>query len=177
MLEMSGRLVIAPGEVRKVLPNATLAFNGLFYENVLGKAHLLIPENTGLMHIIKVPELDQYRIIDGKYEGGVVVLVVASNTGDYKSARIRFSENFTDYDIVVRDDMDDSLNFTVLEKGIMVSIQKDGVIEVMPVKPFEDSVRIVEDKSVGGFMKLGNDGGRVTFHSANKLYAMTLWHA
>ncbi len=173
ILQIGGRLVVGPGPTRKILPNATSVYNGLVVESVLGKTHLLIPAAPGVMPIVAVPELDAYRIVEAKYERGVAGLLVATKDGQYRQARVRFDAAFTRYDFELRDDADD-LNFTVLDKGIIVSIPRDGVIEVAPSTPGGGAVRVVEDPQIRLFMRLVNDAGRLAFYAEHRIYAATL---
>ena len=74
----------------------------------------------------------------------------------------------------VRDDVDDPMNFTVLEKDVIISIPKDGRIEVTSARPGNDLMREVEDAQIGGFLRLYNDGGRVLAASGKKIYTISL---
>lgn len=173
IIEMGDRLVIGPGQVRKILPNATTAYSGVFVENALGKTYLLIPAGTGNMPVVAVPELDAYRIVEARHERGVVMLVVANEQGEYQQARIRFDSSYSAYDFEVRD-VDEPMNFAVLDKGIIVSIPQDGRIEVVPAAPNSDSMRVIDDPSVKTFMRLVNDAGRLAFYSEKEVYWASL---
>ncbi len=174
IMEMGCRMVISPGPVRKVLPNATTVFSNIVYEDVLGKAHLLIPVRAGEMPIVRTPELDGYKVVDARYQRGVAMFVVADRDGNYRQVRFRFDSDFTSHDVEVRDDVDDPMNFTVLDKGLIISIPRDGRLEVALAKPGNDMVREVDDAQIGGFLRLYNDGGRVLASSSKKIYAISL---
>ena len=174
IMEMGRRMMISPGPVRKVLPNATTVFNNIVYEDVLGKAHLLIPVRAGEMPIVRTPELDGYKVVDARYQRGVAMFVVADRDGNYRQVRFRFDSDVTSHDVEVRDDVDDPMNFTVLDKGLIISIPRDGRLEVALAKPGNDMVREVDDAQIGGFLRLYNDGGRVLAASGKKIYTISL---
>lgn len=174
IVELNNKVVVTPGIARKVLPNATIVYNGLIVQSVLGKTHLMIPARSGFMPVIPVPELDGYKIIDAKYENNVVMVSVADNAGDYYQVRLRFNEDFTQYDIDIRDDIENPLNFSVLDKGVIISILKDGVMEVVANTPNSAAVRVVEDKQVSGTIQIFNDNGRLGAFLGSELYTLKL---
>jgi len=174
VIDTGKKLFLAPGTVRKILPNAISLYTNVLVENIMGKTYLLLPNVSGQMPIVAIKEMDSYRIIDGRYENQVAVFMVADKQGKYQQVRIRFNPNFSNYDIGFRDDVDDYLNFAVLDKGVVIYLLKDGRIEVTSTQAFNSSVRIIEDKQVGCYMKLANDGGRLAFFSGNQLFSMHL---
>lgn len=174
IMDRADRLIIAPGTVRQVLANATTIFNGVIYQNIMGKAHLMLPVASGIMPLVRIAELDSLNIIDGRYEKGVVVFYLVNQKGDYQQARIRFTEDFSAYDIEFREDIDEPLNFTVLDKGIVAYIANDGLMEISSSMAFSNTLRRVEDKQIASIMKLSSDGDRMLFFSEKKLYQMLL---
>ncbi len=174
IIELANGITLAPGLSRKILPNATTAFDGFLYENVLGKAHIIIPLAAGNMPIIRVTELDQLKVIDGRYENGVIYMVIADDKGEYKQLRLRFNDEFNDYDVELRSDIENFLNFTTLQKNIIVSIPEDGRLEVSSSRPAQMSIRQVEDAQISSQMRLYNDRGNAAIISANKIYSINL---
>lgn len=126
------------------------------------------------MPIVRTPELDGYKVVDARYQRGVAIFVVADRDGNYRQVRFRFTSDFALYDAEVRDDVDDPLNFTVLDRGMIISIPRDGRLEVTSAKPGDDRVREVDDDQIGGFLRLYTDGVRVMATSDKKIYAISL---
>ncbi len=174
IITMGDKLIVAPGMVRKVLPHATEVFDGLVVQNILGKTHLLIPVASGIMPIMAINELDPYTIVEAKYEQGVAVMNLADKKGNYTQARVRFSHNYLNYDIEFRSDVDQTINFTVLDKGIVVYLSSDNLIEITSSEPFSDAVKLVEDPQIHSYMRLANDAGRVAFTVDERLFTMSL---
>jgi hypothetical protein len=168
------RVVVSPGVSRTILPNATQVYTDIVLQNVLGKTHALLPVKPGVMPIIAVPELDVYRIIDARFSGGVAIFQVATQVGDYQTMRLRFTNDFTSYDVEIRSDIDDPLNFTVLEKGLIVRGPRAGTLEITPTSIHRPEVRLVDDVALPPDLHLANDNGQVIFSAGSALYALSL---
>ena len=173
---LGARVVVSPGPSRAILPNATQVYTDIVLQNVLGKPHALLPVKLGVMPVIAVPELDGYRIIDARFSAGVAIFQVATQGGDYQTLRLRFSGDYTRYDTEWRTDADDPLNFTVLDKGIIVRSLRAGALEIASTAAQRQEVRVVEDAALATGMCLSNDNGRVVFTAGDTLYALTLSH-
>jgi len=106
--------------------------------------------------------------------GGVAIFFVATAQGDYYTLRLRFAPDYSQYDCEQRSDIDDPLNFTVLDKGIMLRQPRAGTIEVTPIALHRHEIRLVDDAALAANIRLANDNGRVVFTAGDTLYSLSL---
>ena len=178
-LEDKGENILAsigPSNTYNVMPNSTQMFDGFLYNTLLEKPYLLLPKvNGGDVSFFpkQIPELEKYKIIDGKFEGNTLIIIGYKNNG-YDRLVFSFDEPRNKY--VVKKDEDiygRAVNFTVLGNGIVVNIPDDGVLEI-----FKDgnisSMKIIKDPIVGSDMKLCNNGLDVLFYRGNELYSLKM---
>ena len=159
-----------------IMPKSSQIFDNIIYQNVLGKAYLVIPHpeesiKNSSCSILHVPELNGYRIIDGKFENKVAML-----TGNKGSVNTKFILRFNGdlkYDCRVIDD-DISINFTVLDNGICISINGDDAIEVFSNNLTSNKINSIQDPDINQSMMLTKDGIRAMFFNQNKLYSLSM---
>lgn len=172
VINMGGRLLMAAGNSRAVLPSL-MSFGSLFIENAMGAIHLMIPETGGRMAVVRVKELDGWKIIDAGYERQVAMVSIANKQGEYRQAVIRFSEGFDQYDCRIIE-TDVALNFTVTERNMLVAMYRDGEIEVSSIKPGSKDVRIIEDSQIVSAINLVNDAGRVGGFAGDSYFSLAV---
>lgn len=176
--ELAGRKQISVTSARKILPHAITVYSGVIVQNLLGKIYLMIPEAAGRMPQIAVPELDQYKIIDGRYESGVAVFRVADTKGNYQYIRLIFNNALIAYQSQTLADTGDWMNFTVIDKGhqqqVLVSLPADSGIELLNPAEQNRQIRVIEDDKIKTTMRLVNDAGRVAFYADKSIYTMRM---
>lgn len=180
--ELGGRKHVTLVSARKILPNATSIYAGMFVQNILGKIHLMLPVSTGVMPFIAVPELDKMKIIDARFEKAVAVFLVADHQGNYKYFRFIFNQNHTDYSLMEIAETQDVMNFVVLgasnAKQLLITLGRDKQIEIMNINTAgtknPDQLRIVNDDKLKTLMRLSNDAGRVSFYVDDSIYSMQM---
>lgn len=92
--EFGLKLVASLGTIWRVLPHATTVLEGLLHQDVLGQPYLIVPLKPGSCHTVSVPEAMGYRIVDGKFESGIVELIL-HRKGIYDRLQLKFKENGT----------------------------------------------------------------------------------
>jgi hypothetical protein len=159
-----------------VMPKSSQLLDNIIFQNVLGKSYLVIPHpeessKNSSCAIILAPELNGYRIIDGKYENKVAMLT--GNKGSVNSKFIFRFNGDSKYDCRIIDDST-SINFTVLDNGICISINDDDTIEVFSNNLASNKVNAIQDPDINQSMMLTKDGVRTLFFNQNKLYSLTM---
>lgn len=173
--EGNGKILTTPATTWKIMPKASTVLDGVVYQNILGKAYLSIPipENHSMV-VIPIPEMDGYRIIDGKHENRICMLT-GHKGSVYSKIILRFDETYSKYDIRIIDNIEYSnINFTTLENGVCVSINDDDSLEVFAHHLTNNRVIGYKDPSINSSMTLCKDGARVMFFKGNKLYSMKM---
>jgi hypothetical protein len=134
---------------------STEMFRGFVFQNILGKSYLTIPYKEGLCTNVAVKELDGYRVLDGKSESNICV-VIAERKGKYSKFILTFNENFESYNLRIEEDIPyQDINFTVLNNGVCVltndnevQIFKDKNIKSIPNPPFSTSNKLINISGV-----------------------------
>lgn len=174
--EFGDRVVPSVKQTWNIMPLSSQLFDNMIYQNVLGKAYIVIPHpeeslKNSSCSIVSVPELNGYRIIDGKYENKVCMLI--GNKGSVTSKFIlRFSDD-SKYDCRIVDDST-FINFTVLDNGISISINDDDTIEVFSNNLSSNKVNAIQDPDINQSMMLVKDGIKTLFFNQNKLYSLSM---
>jgi len=172
--ELGNRILASPKTVWSVLPQSTQCFQGCAFQDVLGKAYFLIPlpaEIHSSLMIKPVPELDGYRILDARHEGRIL-LVTGFKAGVYHKFLLRFSADYGQYELRDLKTDDPSLNFTVLENGLVVLIPEEEHLELF----HRDSpkVRQILSPDVRTSLRLAHDGITVVASEGNEVFRLRM---
>lgn len=160
--------------VANVLDKATVMYDGVVIQNLLGAKWISIFPESGSHLQIRMPELDDYKILDAKYDDGVLMIVGSTKAGLYDKMIFRFDDSST-YDIRVLKDISPSgLNFVVLDNGICVHLNEEENIEIFSRKKDSAGLNIIDDPEISSDMKLFKMGTKVLAAKAEKLYSLTM---
>lgn len=173
LTELGDRCLVSPGRVWRLLPQATRLLRNLLYENVLGRAHLLIPFQPGACQRLPVPELDGYRLVDGVWEPRLAVLIAYRN-GQYDRFWLHLDPACSRYQLRKEADLAvPMLNVIRLANDLTVSLH--GTLELRHGDdPATATVRILTDVTAVAALTLASDGQRVLGFTGNRLYQLTL---
>ncbi|MCF8019877.1 MAG: hypothetical protein K9L62_10800 [Vallitaleaceae bacterium] len=158
-------------------PNSSQMFSGVVVQSVLGKTYLAIPlpsfDKSSFM-IKAIPELNEYRIMDAKYENKICVLT-GYKGGVYSRFIIIFDDKHTKYTLRQVNDVDyATINFTCLDNGVCVLITDDDAIEIFLNRIDKDAVKRIEDPIINSTMRLCKEGNQVRFFRNNKVYEIKM---
>lgn len=100
-------------------------FDGMVVQNMLDTCRLAIPFAPGKCSIIRINELDKYRIIDAKYDSGVAI-VLAEQGGKYHRFTLIFNKEATTYTVRIDNDVPlQDINFIIKDNGVCISSNDD----------------------------------------------------
>lgn len=157
------------------LPSATKVFDGGIIQNLLGRYYVSIFPTTGKCYQIAIPELDDYQIVDAKYENKVMVVIGVHKNGKYDRMIFKLSNEFNSYSFRKKEDITYSgINFTVTDAGTVILINEEEDVEAFLNKKEIDSVKEIDDKVISGDMKLYHDGSTVLFARGKKFYKISM---
>jgi len=172
--EIGDHIFVTMKTVANVMDRASTLYEGVVVQQALGSWYVSIFTETQKSYQYHLKELDNVRIIDAKYQNKVLMIVVEEK-GKYHRYILRFSDNYKDYDLrEIRDIQYAGLNFTVLDKGVCISLNEDGTIELFSNKKDSTSIKSIDDSVIDGNMKLVADGNRAIFYKDNKVYKISL---
>ena len=156
------------GNVWNIMPNSSTMFRGVIYQNILGKAYLTIPKKNNCQHY-HIPELNDYKIINAKYENGICEIVgFNSNQYDKMIFTLDKSKYFSRK---IENIQNTELNFIVLDNNIVISIT-DDFMEVY--KKGSSSIKKIANSYTNSNTVLCKDGINVRFFTNNKLYSIKM---
>jgi hypothetical protein len=165
-----GTIIPTPKKVWKCEEQSSEMFSGVIAQSVLGDAFLVIPYD-GKCKNIKVQELDDYRIIDAKYQNGVCV-VIGHKDGQYDKLVFKFDAG-SKYVLRIIEDIDYlPINFVTLDNGVCIMINEDDSVEIFLNKLHKDDVKRIEDPEIHSTMKLTKDGITAMFIKGNKVFSI-----
>ncbi len=117
---MGDRTIHLTRQACGVLQNATQMYDGVIFQNLLGKMHITLPYEKGKIAIKSIPELNGFRIISATARANICV-VVAEHKGKYNRFYITFDNSFTSYEIRIVDNVSClTTNLAVLPSGVAV---------------------------------------------------------
>jgi hypothetical protein len=174
--EFNSRFLPSLKVVGRVLdmPDATKVYDGVIVQQMLDRYVVSLFPSSGKSYQINLPELDGYRVLEGKYENNVLMLM-AEKKGKYSRFVMRFSSDFNSHDMRLVENVDyTNLNFTVTDAGICTMINEEEKLEAFSNKKDAGTIKIMEDPAIDGAMCLWHDGVKVIFSKDDKLYSMKM---
>ncbi len=173
----NGKIIPSVKTTWKVLPHATTLYEGVIYQNLLGKPHLQIPfkrsgaKLTSCM-IRHFPELEGYNIIDAKQREGICIILGHKDT-KYDKLIFRFSDDYKTHECRVESDVDLApINFVTLANGITIHFIDDNTIEIF--SRTSDKVKRIQDPDINSDMTLYLNGVNVGFFKDTKLFSFKM---
>lgn len=152
-----------------ILDLSTKVFDGVVFQDLLGKPHITLPFEKGKCITKAVPELKGYRIIEAKSEKNICV-VMAERKGAYCRFVLIFNDTFTAYEISKAEDVTYApINFTVMPNGLCI-MAVDSEVQVFK----GTQVKVINDPPFNPNTKLFNASGGVFFIDDNKVYSVKM---
>lgn len=172
--DVGGKVIPTPKVIANVLELATRIYPGVVIQNLLGSAFVSVLPSSGGAHQIRVPELEQYKIINARFENRML-MVIGARKGIYDRLCFVFDAAYSSYQMLppIKDITPGGLNFIVLENGICVHLTEEEKLEIRNVAA-PDKVRVIEDKVLGNDMSLVKINGRVGFVRGAKVFTMRI---
>lgn len=175
-METGSNIVATPKVVCQVMPNSTTMFNGLAIQNMLGAYYVCLFPQAGRVHQVHIKELDGYvKIMDAKFDSGVVFVVATNSKGITDEIIIRFDEKYDEYDVRKRENITFTcINFVVLDNGVCITINNQEQIEIFSKNIHSSSMKIIDDPIINNDMILYKNGTQVLFANGTKVYTIKM---
>ena len=172
--DMGGQVVATTKRVAQVLEHASRMFDGCVLQNLLGAAYLNVFPRSGASPQVRMEELDDYKIVDAKFDGGVLMVLGMKGT-QYDRLVFRFDQDSWVYDVRVIEDVNlTDLNFITLDSGVALCIDDQERQELFSTRRGSTSLKLIEDPVLGNDMILTREGGRAGFIRGSTLYRMSM---
>lgn len=172
--DIGGKQVFTFGDRYDVMPNSTKSMGSCFYMSVMGNTHFLLPSKTGSKYFlrnIRVKELDGYKIIEAKHDNNVLG-IIGEKDGKYDRFMLILDLIDGKYIINTENDIDAPfLNFVVLDNGIGVSMDEDGLVTIFTTKIDKYQTKTIKDDSITSTLRLFKSGTKVLFADGKKVFS------
>jgi hypothetical protein len=166
--------VLASHSVADVLEMASRLYEGCAVQNMLGSVFVSLFPRHRAGYQVRMAELDSYKIVDAKFDGGVL-MVIGAKGGRYDRLVFRFDPEFATYDLrTIADISPTGLNFITLSTGICVALTEEETLEAFSARQGVAGVRVVEDTALGNDLRLTKVGGKAGFTRGDKVYQVSL---
>lgn len=119
---IGSKFILSGSEVSGCLSSRKM-FENVIVATAISNAYVFIPGNIGL---IEVNEIKGYRIIDAKFDSGFCI-IIGEKKGRYR--KFLFKLNGREYTSKSESCDLDQVKFTVLKKGILITIIEDDFVE------------------------------------------------
>lgn len=176
--EIGKKILVSSKVVANVLENSSHVFEGVVVQNLLGAHYLSMFPMPGIHRQVKMPELDAYRVIDAKFDNGVLMVVGTRRQNQhlyYDRLVFRFEQDWSSYDVRKIENISFSgLNFVTLDNGICVSLNEDDEIEVFSNRKGSTGLKVLKDAVLGNDMRLCKNGASLLFARGNKVYSIRM---
>lgn len=145
---------------------STKIFDGVIFQDLLGKCYVTLPYETGKCITTPVKELNGYRILEARSEKNICG-VMAERKGIYYRFIFVFNKSFDSYTVTKADNVTyGPINFTVLPNGVCIMVV-DSDVQI-----FKDSdIKVIKDPPFDANTRLFNSSGKVYFIDNNKVYS------
>jgi len=171
--EIGNEIIPSFKVVGNILEHAAQFFDGVVVQNLLGNYFVSLLPESGKCYQIKIKEFDGYRIIDAKFDKGVL-MAVGTKAGKYNKFILRFDAIPNEYDIrMVMDIHYDGLNFTTTDGGLCVHLTENEEIEIFSARRGSAQIKIIDDAAIDGNMLLYNNGNKIEFAKGNGLHSIS----
>jgi hypothetical protein len=170
--DAGSQVIVSTCEVAQTLPHATRLYSGVVVQKLLGTTYVSLLFDAGAAQQVAVKELDAYRIVDAKYDRGVL-MVIGEHKGRYDRLIFRFDSG--NYDVrVVPGIAPAGLNFVTLDSGVCICLNEDEKLEMFRATRGTTAIKYVEDATLSGDMRLAKMGGTLLFHRNGRVYKMRM---
>jgi hypothetical protein len=98
--------------------------------DALTAKYVAVPFGENAVGIIRVKELDSFKIIAVVRKNRVAVLSVITKSASYKRIVMVFSEDYSSYQVQIEDVDNGSLSDVITESGVVVRFDPNGMLEL-----------------------------------------------
>ena len=167
--DFGGKILLTVKQVCNVSELSTKVFDGVIFQDLLGKIHITFPYEQGKCLFVSTPELNGFRILEAKSEKNICI-VLAEQKGIYYRFVMQFNDKFTQYTIRRSDNVSySSINFTLKSNGVCI-LAYSNELEIF----HGNQVKVISNSPIEDDMKLFELNGEVCFIDENKIYSVKM---
>lgn len=169
--EKIGKIKVIPRVVSSLNYNSSGIYDGVVIENIYGKYNAIIPYAYNSCVSVKVPELNNCRILDAK-RLDKWLFVIHERQGVLSLSYYFFDNSFTKYQYKVEDGIDfRNINAIIKQNGMVVLNKEDDVLELF--FDFQRGSKLIGNTPLQNDLML-IDGKNTCFVKENILYSIKM---
>jgi hypothetical protein len=173
--DLGSQTLVTSKLIVNTLEHSTKLYSGVVIQNLLGSTYVNLLLSSGASNQIQLSELDAYRIMDAKFDSGVLMVLGVDKKGNYDRLVFRFDFSFDSYDVrVISGVSQGGLNFVTLDSGVCVCLTSNEEFELFSSRKDSATIKIIEDNAISGDMQLFKQGVRLLAAQENKLYGLKM---
>jgi hypothetical protein len=169
VLNNSSAIILVP--VAQISSKSTLCLDGFAIQNLLGTYYFSLFPESKKHYQIKISELDSYRVISGKFDKNIV-MVIAEKLGKYFKFILKFNKDYDKYVCTIIEDSE-RINFTCLPTGVVINVNETNNLELFTIKLDDNTVKIIQDTDFSDKM-LDSVDNNVIYYENNKVFNIRL---
>jgi hypothetical protein len=156
--------------VGNVMMKSTRMFEGVAIQNLLGAYYVSVFSSPGACYQVRLRELDGYQLIEARLYRHVLI-IIGTKAGRYDKLIFRFAEDFDGYDLRVTADITlTSINFTVLDSGIVLHLTDEDELEIFSRLKDSTKMKVIGDPTLHSEVKLFHTGSQALIARGSKLF-------
>ena len=170
--ETGTRILPTLQPVANAMARATWLYEGVAVSDMLGAWYASIFPAPGQSYQVHLKELDGHKVVDAKYDGGVL-MVIGVEGGRYDKFVFVLESDYQHYQLRRIEDVGHGgISFVVLETGVCAHIVEDGKLELFAVA-HPARIQIVEDPIIRSDMPLFRRGAEVLAGHGTGLFRLS----
>ncbi len=163
---------LVTGQTWGVLINSTKWFDGVGIQNALGAIYLITPFGENACAQVRVPELDNLRVVNARGGYRFVTVIALDAKGNYYKLEFSFDKEYRTYRLWRGQADNPELNIAILPKGVCATVVEDGKLDIFV--PFSGVLNSVQDKHITTNMFLTNWDNKVVYIQNKNLWQIKL---
>ena len=163
---------LVTGQTWGVLNQSTQWFEGVGIQNALGAIYLIAPFGEKACAQVRVPELDNLRVVNARGGYRFITVTALDTKGNYHKLEFSFDKKYRSYRLWRGGADNPELNIAILPKGVCATIVEDGKLDVFV--PSNGVLNSVQDKRIATNMILTNWDNKVVYTQGKNLWQIRL---
>lgn len=174
-VDLGNKIVSTLKKVGNVIENDTHMFDGCVVSNLSNLCSISVFPKAETCYQLQIPELTNHKVLDAKFDNGVLIVIAARVTGEHDKFIFRFDAGFKSYDVRVQESIQVSeINFVVLETGVVLHMADTGVLECFKAVPGAKDIIEIDDQAIDTDCILMKNGNQAMFARGEKLYKFSM---
>jgi serine/threonine protein kinase len=155
-----------------IAAQSTTVFENILYADILGNAVVYVPSETKKINVVSIPELNRHKVLDMKYQKGLLTVAAVAPNGDPKLFTMDGGYKST---ALVEDIDIQEVNLVTLPNGVTLrSNPSDDSLVIFSANDIKGGRKILQDASLPSGAILVNNGQQAHYFVDDALYSFSM---